>query len=284
MTPLSAVPYGGRTTRTGARCQRRRRCRWLKANGLAMSAAPQPGVPVGPLWPLPRAVRALAVPVAWPGRMGRDRASLIRAGAAVLLLPALALGLGACGSQPPAPSANFGTIFPEPRPVPTTPLVNEDGQKMSLASFRGKYVVLAPFLTLCQEECPLTTGVYQELQASVGKAGLGDKVAFVDWTLLTGTSADISAFWRPFGVWYQKVPEEKPAQIDWWTGRPLTYDVDHDDGFILISPSGHERFITLDIPDLHGELAVRLRALLDSQGLQYLDHGALERTTPSLRH
>jgi protein SCO1/2 len=214
-----------------------------------------------------------------------------------LLLPALALGLGACGSQPPAPSANFGTIFPEPRPVPTTPLVNEDGQKMSLASFRGKYVVLAPFLTLCQEECPLTTGVYQGLQASVGKAGLGDKVAFVevtvdpgrdtparlrayerrfgvDWTLLTGTSADISAFWRPFGVWYQKVPEEKPAQIDWWTGRPLTYDVDHDDGFILISPSGHERFITLDIPDLHGELAVRLRALLDSQGLQYLDHGA----------
>ncbi len=168
---------------------------------------------------------------------------------------------------------------------------------MSLASFRGKYVMLAPFLTLCQEEWPLTTGVFQELQASVDKAGAGKKVAFVevtvdhgrdtparlsayehrfgiDWTLLTGTAANVKAFWEPLGVWYQEVPEGKPAQIDWWTGKPLTYDVDHDDGFILISPTGRERFITLDIPDLHGKLAAGLRSLLDSQGLQYLDHGS----------
>jgi cytochrome oxidase Cu insertion factor (SCO1/SenC/PrrC family) len=225
------------------------------------------------------------------------RGGLRRALTAALLVPLLMLGLGACGGKPSAPSADFGTVFPAPRPVPTTPLVNPAGQDMSLASFRGKYVMLAPFLTLCQEECPLTTGVYQELQASVDKAGLGDKVAFVevtvdpgrdtparltayerrfgvDWTLLTGTSANIRAFWKPFGVWYQKVPEEKPAQIDWWTGKPLTYDVDHDDGFILINPSGEQRFITLDIPDLHGKLAADLRSLLDSQGLQYLDHGS----------
>jgi protein SCO1/2 len=226
-----------------------------------------------------------------------NRVGLRRAVAATLLVPLLVLGLVACGGKPSAPSAGFGTIFPAPRQVPTTPLVNQDGQHVSLASFRGKYVMLAPFLTLCQEECPLTTGVYQELQASVDKAGLGDKVAFVevtvdpgrdtparlsayerrfgvDWALLTGTSADIGAFWKPLGVWYQKVPEEKPAQIDWWTGKPLTYDVDHDDGFILINPSGQERFITLDIPDLHGKLAAGLRSLLDSQGLQYLDHGS----------
>jgi protein SCO1/2 len=226
-----------------------------------------------------------------------NRAALSRAVVTTLLVPLLMLGLGACGGKPSAPSAAFGTIFPEPRQVPTTPLVNHAGRDMSLASFRGKYVMLAPFLTLCQEECPLTTGVYQELQASVDKAGLGDKVAFVevtvdpgrdtparlsayerhfgvDWALLTGTSANVRAFWKTLGVWYQKVPEEKPAQIDWWTGKPLTYDVDHDDGFILIDPSGRERFITLDIPDLHGKLAAGLRSLLDSQGLQYLDHGS----------
>jgi protein SCO1/2 len=226
-----------------------------------------------------------------------NREGLRRAVAATLLVPSLMLGLGACVGKPSAPSAGFRTLFPEPRQVPTTPLVNQAGQDMSLASFRGKYVMLAPFLTLCQEECPLTTGVYQELQASVDKAGLGDKVAFVevtvdpgrdtparlsayerrfgvDWALLTGTSANVRAFWKPLGVWYQKVPEEKPAQIDWWTGKPLTYDVDHDDGFILINPSGRERFITLDIPDLHGKLAAGLRSLLDSQGLQYLDHGS----------
>jgi len=76
------------------------------------------------------------------------------------------LGLAACGGKPAAPSADYGTIFPKPRQVPATPLVNQDGQDMSLASFRGKYVMLALFLTLCQEECPLTTGVFQELQAS----------------------------------------------------------------------------------------------------------------------
>ncbi len=229
--------------------------------------------------------------------MGWHRTSLIGRGAALLLVPALMLGLGGCGAHLATPSADFGTVFRQARQVPTTPLVNQDGQHVSLASFRGKYVVLAPFLTLCQEECPLTTGVFQELQASVNRAGLGDKVAFVEvtvdpdrdtparlgayerrfgvhWALLTGTSTAISDFWKPFGVWYQKVPEGKPAQIDWWTGRPLSYDVDHDDGFILISPSGDQRFITLEIPDLHGKLGARLRALLDSQGLRYLDHGA----------
>ncbi len=229
--------------------------------------------------------------------MGVGRATSRKAGAVAVLLAMMAVGLAGCGSGPKAPSASFGTVFAKPREVPTTTLVNQDRQTMSLASFRGKYVVLAPFLTLCQEECPLTTGVFQVLQSSVKRAGLAGKVAFVevtvdpgrdtparmqayerrygiDWTLLTGTSAQIKAFWERFGVWYQKVPEGKPAETDWWTGKPLTYDVDHDDGFILINPPGDERFITLDLPDLHGRLAPQLRHLLDSQGIQYLDRGA----------
>jgi cytochrome oxidase Cu insertion factor (SCO1/SenC/PrrC family) len=226
-----------------------------------------------------------------------ERTTLSKTGATLMLVLVLIVGVAACGSKPAAPVASFGTVLPKPRSVPTTPLVNQDGVAMSLQSFKGKYIVLAPFLTLCQEECPLTTGVYEELQASVDKAGLGSKVAFVEvtvdpgrdtpsrleayerrfgvsWTLLTGTKADINAFWKPLGVWSQRIPEEKPPEIDWWTGKPLTYDVDHDNGFILINSSGHEQFITLDIPFLDGRLAASLRHLLDSQGLQYLDHGA----------
>jgi cytochrome oxidase Cu insertion factor (SCO1/SenC/PrrC family) len=252
---------------------------------------------VGPVSCRGRAVTAPTVPLALLVGMGVGRATLRKAAAAVALVGMLTLGLSSCGSDPQAPSASFGTVFAKPHQAPTTTLVNQDDHKMSLASFRGKYVVLAPFLTLCQEECPLTTGVFQVLQASVKRAGLAGKVAFVevtvdpdrdsparlqayerrfgvDWTLLTGTGADIKAFWQPFGVWYQKVPEGKPVETDWWTGKPLTYDVDHDDGFILINPSGGERFITLDIPDLHGRLAPQLRHLLDGQGIQYLDHGA----------
>ena len=99
------------------------------------------------------------------------------------------------------------------------------------------------------------------MQRDLRAAGLANRVVFVeatvdpgrdtvarlaayqkefgaDWDLWTGTPADIAAFWKPFGVEYQIVPEEQPPKDDWWTGQPLTYDVDHTDGYILIDPAG----------------------------------------------
>ena len=127
-------------------------------------------------------------------------------------------------------------------------------------------------------------------------AGLGTKVAFIEatvdpdrdtvarlrayqqnfganWTLLTGTDANVAAFWKHFGVFVQKVPEADPEARDWWTGRPLTYDVDHTNGFILIDPAGNERFLTSELPFLHGQLPASLRSLLDSLGIQHLNQG-----------
>ncbi len=219
-----------------------------------------------------------------------------RAGALVVLVLLIG-GLAGCGgSRPTAPSQSFGAVIPVGHPVPATPLVDENGQAVTLRSFRGKYVVLAQFLSLCQDECPLTTGTFQDLQRSVQRAGLGDKVLFVeatvdadrdsqarlhayqnefgaDWTLLTGTPANMAALWKHFGIYYQKVPEDSPPGIDWWTHRPLTYDVIHTNGFILIDPAGNERFITQDLPLLHGQLPANLRGLLNDEGLQHLDNG-----------
>jgi protein SCO1/2 len=208
-----------------------------------------------------------------------------------------AAGLAGCGSsRPAAPSPDLGAIIPIGHPVPATPLVNQDDQPVTLQSFRGKYVVLAEFLTLCQEECPLTTGALQTMQHSVQQAGLGNQVAFIEatvdpgrdtparlrayqtefganWTLLTGTNANVTALWKHFGIFYQKVPEGDPPAIDWWTHQPLTYDIDHSNGFILIDPAGNERFVTQDIPELHGQLPANLRTLLDSQGISDLKNG-----------
>jgi protein SCO1/2 len=208
-----------------------------------------------------------------------------------------AAGLAGCGSsRPAAPSPNLGAVLPIGHPVPATPLVNQYDQPITLQSFRGKYVVLAEFLTLCQEECPLTTGALQTMQRSVQQAGLGSKVAFMEatvdpgrdtparlrayqtefganWTLLTGTSANVTGLWKHFGIFYQKVPEGKPPAIDWWTHQPLTYDVDHSNGFILVDPEGNERFVTQDIPELHGQLPANLRTLLDGQGISDLNNG-----------
>ena len=248
--------------------------------------------------------RLTAVPRA-PGRgsvtlshcMSWKAVPLARSVATAFVVVAALAGLTSCGrSRAAAPSSGFGTVFTRAHPVPSTQLVNQDGETMSLGSFRGKFVVLSSFLTLCQEECPLTTGIFQQLQASVKAAGLAHEVDFVevtvdpgrdtparlrayqtrfgvDWTLLTGSAASIRAFWKPLGVYYQKVPEGHPAEVDWWTGKPLTYDVDHSDGFFLIDRSGDERFVTQDIPFLHGHLPSQLRKLLDSEGLKYLDAG-----------
>ena len=166
---------------------------------------------------------------------------------------------------------------------------------MSLAALRGKVVVLSPFLSLCQDECPLVTGAYLALERDVRAAGLGHKVVFVeatvdperdsvarlaayqkefgaDWELWTGSPAAVAAFWKPFGVSYLRIPEEQPPKTDWWTGQPLTYDVAHTDGYILVGNDGRERFVDASAPDMSGRLSPSLTHLLDRGGVHDLQH------------
>jgi protein SCO1 len=224
--------------------------------------------------------------------MGLLRPPRVLTAVAVLALGAL---LAACGSAAPAaPPPSQGLVVNRPTPQHVQ-LLDQHGQQVSLDALRGKVVVLAPFLSLCQDECPLVTAAFLSLQRDVRAAGLGSRVVFVeatvdpgrdvvarlaayqrefgaDWELWTGTPSAIAAFWKPFGVGYQKVPEDQPAHLDWWTGKPLTYDVDHTDGYILVDPAGRERFVDASAPDLEGRLSPRLSALLDAGGLHGLHH------------
>ncbi len=183
------------------------------------------------------------------------------------------------------------------RPIPNVPLISSAGTATSLAAYRGKYIVLAPFLSLCQDECPLVTGAFIALQRDVKAAGLGAKVVFMeitvdpgrdtparltaysrefgaDWPMLTGTPTNLDALWKYLGVSVQIVPEEQPAKIDWLTGKALTYDVNHTDGYFLIDPSGHERLSDSNAPNLHGHLNQKLTNLLNDGGLHNLYHQA----------
>jgi cytochrome oxidase Cu insertion factor (SCO1/SenC/PrrC family) len=213
------------------------------------------------------------------------------------LLSTLALGalLAACGTAAPAaPPADQGLVVDRPTPQDIA-LVNQLGRPVSLGALRGKVVVLAPFLSLCQDECPLITGAFISLQRDLGAAGLADKVVFVeatvdpgrdtvarlaayqrefgaDWQLWTGPPGALAAFWQHFGVSYQIVPEEQPPKLDWYTGTPLTYDVDHTDGYILIGTDGHERFVDASAPNLGGKLSPKLTNLLDDGGVHNLQH------------
>ena len=218
-----------------------------------------------------------------------------RSAPAVTALAVLSVLVAACGSPAPAaPPPSQGLTLNRPTPQDVT-LTNQDGRTVSLAALRGKVVVLAPFLTLCQDECPLVTGAFIELQRAVRAAGDADRVVFVeatvdpgrdtvarlaayqkefgaDWDLWTGTPAQVAAFWKPFGVGYQIVPEEQPPHLDWWTGQPLTYDVDHTDGYIIVDRAGRERFVDVSAPDMAGRLNPKLTTLLDAGGVYGLHH------------
>jgi protein SCO1/2 len=175
------------------------------------------------------------------------------------------------------------------RRVPELALKDETGQTRSFASFRGRVVVLTPFLTLCHEVCPLTTGAFETMQRAVAQAGLAKRVVFAEvsvdpWRdtparlrafarltgvhlrLLTGTSAQLQRFWGFFGVAYWRTKEGRPQDRDWLTGRPLTFDVSHTDALFLVDAKSRERIVDVGMPNVGGTVAPPLGRLLNESG------------------
>lgn len=194
----------------------------------------------------------------------------------------------------PAPVA-AGTELAKPRRVPAVHLVDASGHRVSPRSWRGKWVILAPSMTLCHEVCPMTTAVLNQLQSDVQRDGLGRRVvvatATVDpwrdtparlrayarlsgagFQMLTGTRAAIHRLWRFFGVSYRRVPQGHPPDVDWLTHRPETFDVEHTDAVFLIDPAGQERIADDGMPQIGGRLPAALRRLLNDQGRHNLAH------------
>jgi cytochrome oxidase Cu insertion factor (SCO1/SenC/PrrC family) len=165
--------------------------------------------------------------------------SVLAACAAILLGGAIAVLLTRNQAASPTTST---PIEPTDRTVPQTvaliPLINQNGQATDLAAFHGRIVIMADFMTSCQEECPITTGALITIEQSLADAHLLNRVAIVevtvdawrdtpsrvrayqktfgaDWTMLTGSVANLDRFWSYFGVWYQRVPESNPPNINW---------------------------------------------------------------------
>jgi cytochrome oxidase Cu insertion factor (SCO1/SenC/PrrC family) len=183
-----------------------------------------------------------------------------------------------------------GNVLNEPVPpsIARLALENQDGQRVNLAQFKGRVILLAPFLTSCQEECPITTAALLVIERAMVRDGLSKKVALLEvtvdpgrdtparmkayaqltgstWPLLTGSPAALAALWHHFGIYYQKVAEGSPPGIDWQTHRPYTYDVDHSDGFVLLDAHLDERFIAGGMTKI-SQIPTNLQKLLDSQG------------------
>ena len=205
--------------------------------------------------------------------------------------------LPAASAEVPAPLA-IGTELQVPRPVPSVPLIAANGKQSSLRAWRGKWVILAPSMTLCHEVCPLTTGALMELVNDVRLAGLSRQVVIAEATvdpwrdspvrlrayqkltganfqMLTGTQSEIKQLWKFFGVYYARVPQGKPPDVDWLTHKPETFDVQHTDALFFIDPAGQERIVDEGMPEVDGQLSPVLKRLLSAQGLQNLEHPQL---------
>lgn len=233
----------------------------------------------------------------------RVRPGLAAVAAALVLL-------AGCGDGRPArPGQSLGTSLD--RAVPTgiqdLEFTTSTGAQVSLAALRGKVVVLTDFLTLCSEQCPMTSANVNAMARAVHADGLDDKAVFVEvtvdpardtparlaayrhlfagapnWLLLTTTPANLAVFCRYFGIFYKKTKEDSPPDVDWRTGQPLTYDVAHQDAVVFLDPTLHERFVIVGNADTQGTAPPgRLTSFLNDQGEQNLDHpGRLSWTVP----
>jgi protein SCO1/2 len=200
-------------------------------------------------------------------------------------------------AEVPAPLA-IGTELQRPRPVPALTLTDQQGKPFSLSAWRGKWVVLAPSMTLCHEVCPMTTATLMELTNDVRLAGLSKQVVVAEATvdpwrdnparlqayekltganfqMLTGTQSEIKRLWKFFGVYYARVPQGKPADVDWLTHKPEKFDVAHTDAVFFIDPAGQERIIDEGMARIEGTLSPALHNLLSDQGRQNLTHPQL---------
>ncbi len=210
----------------------------------------------------------------------------------------LAVLVSACASSPPGPPpANLGVVENRALPAAIAQLAFTDqrGRSVELASMRGKTVLIVPFLTLCTDICPLDTGNLLQVERSLVADASASKVALVElsvdpgrdtparlaayahltgatWEMLTETPAQAALVEHFFGWVVERVPEDSPPAIDWWTGKPLTYDINHSDGFVVIDAAGAERFSTGAAPDFHGTLNPTLHKFLTAEGRGHLAH------------
>lgn len=230
----------------------------------------------------------------------RNRAARRAALVAISAAAAVALLTGCGNGRPGQPSQAVGDVLTRavPPDIADLPLTDDTGHPTSLAAFRGKFVMLTDFLTLCQDVCPLTSTNFELIDRAITGAHLAGRVQLVEltvdpqrdtsarlhayrqlfqaptnWSLLTASPDTVSKIWKFFGAYYQRIPEDNPPAIDWWTGKPLTYDVDHSDVLAYLDPAGRWRFLIFGLPNTQGRpVPPAMTQFLSDLGRTHLNH------------
>ena len=182
--------------------------------------------------------------------------------------------------------------------VKNAELFDSTGKKFTLGSLNGKYLVIANFLTSCQEICPMTTANIRDIGEAISKAGLSEKVISMEisvdgnrdtssriaaykemygsnnWTIASGSESSLGLIWKFFGAPAEKeiftAIDLKKMPVDWQTGKANTYDMVHADLVIIVDDKGHWRWLDLGSPKTKSSVPDKLKAFLSPQGLSNL--------------
>jgi len=177
-----------------------------------------------------------------------------------ILLGAAALlaGLAGCDGKTPGATAKpsfKGVDITGAEYARTLSLTDPDGQRRSLADFKGKVVVVFFGYTQCPDVCPTTMAELAEVKRQLGADGARVQGIFVtldperdtavllkayvanfgpDIVGLRGTPEEIQAAAKEFKVFYNKVPGKTET----------SYTVDHTAGSYIFDAMGKVRLFT----------------------------------------
>jgi protein SCO1/2 len=203
--------------------------------------------------------------------------------------------------MPGSAAAGGGSYLDEtiPADVLSLKLLDQDGKSFTLASLKGKYLVITNFLTSCQEICPMTTANMRTIGDAVAASALKEQVKVIEisvdarrdipsrlaayramyndsnFTLASGTEADLKTLWTYFGAPAMRMEfsaKEKAAlPLDWQTGKPSGYDMSHSDLVTIVGPDGHWKWLDLGNPN-PGKATIpeKLKKFLSEDGLNNL--------------
>ena len=176
---------------------------------------------------------------------------------AAALIATMSAGLTACDGTPGSASRpSFkGVDITGAEYARTLSLTDPDGQKRTLADYKGKVVVVFFGYTQCPDVCPTTMAELAEVKRQLGADGARVQGIFVtvdperdtagllkayvanfgpDIVGLRGTPDEIKAAAKEFKVFYSKVPGKTET----------SYTVDHTAGSYVFDAKGKVRLFT----------------------------------------
>ncbi len=121
--------------------------------------------------------------------------------------------------QPPA-KVGVATSIALPASVKDAKFVDQHGTPETLGALKGKTVFLVPFLTLCGDTCPFTTGNLLQLQARLDAAKAANvEVVAMSVDPYRDTLARIAAYAKLIGANFQIWTELGPTSTPYITNK-----------------------------------------------------------------